>query len=44
MVNQGANQVNLLKQIKKAMTRHPISFNSFSLSSEENITNILDQE
>ena len=44
MVNQGANQVNLLKQIKKAMTRHPISFNSFSLSSEENNTNILDQE
>ena len=44
MLNQRTNQVILLKQIKKAMKQHLIAFNSFSVSSEEIITNILDNK
>ena len=32
------------EQIIKVMKRYPIAFNSFSVSSEEIITNILDHE
>ena len=37
MMNQGENQVTLLKQAKKAMKQHPIAFKSFSVSSEKKI-------
>ena len=35
MMNQGENQVTLLKQVKKAMKQHPIAFKSFSVSIEK---------
>ena len=44
MIIQGANQVTLVKQIKKAVKRHFIAFNSFSFSSEEIMISILDYE
>ena len=44
MINQGAKKVTSLKQIKKAVTRHPIYFSSFSSSSKQKLTKILDHE
>ena len=44
MIIQGASQVTLVKQIKKAVKRHFIAFNSFSFSSEEIMISIIDYE
>ena len=43
-MNQGVNQVTLLKKIKKAMKRHPVAFNSFGVSREEIVTRIVDDK
>lgn len=44
MMNRGANQVISLRQTKQPLKVHPIAFNSFSISCEEIITNIMDNE
>ena len=43
-MNQGAHQETLLKQIKGAVKWYSITFNSLSVSTEENVTNILDHK
>ena len=40
-MSQGANQVTLLKQIKKGMVQFPIAFSLFIFSREYIITSIL---
>ena len=40
MVSQGGNKPLVLKQIKKAMTRHPEPFRKFSFSTEQIIDNL----
>ena len=42
MMNHGANQVTLLKQVKQAIKQHITTFNSFNVSTKEILTKILD--
>ena len=41
MTNQGGSEVKVIKQISKAISRHPLSFLKFSKSSEEIVRDIL---
>ena len=40
MVSQGGNKPLILKQIKKAVSRHPEPFRKFSISTEQIIDNL----